>query len=261
MNITGASSYGSYQNYGNYQANSHASAPKVTPESINPAPADLQKTSSPSQETENTPHYGSKVNQPGNPSETQAQKTSDSNQTDTAQDADKTKKSEEESNRASSGTEHLNQAEKQLVSDLKQADTMVRQHEMAHISAGGQYITSGASFTYKKGPDGQNYAVAGEVGIDTSSIPGDPKATAQKMARIKSAALAPASPSSQDLKVASKASSIASKALSDLMALQAKEQADANEKKAFGTPQTASDSYEKVKNLPEENTASFQIAI
>ena len=65
----------------------------------------------------------------------------------------------------------------------------------------------------------------------------------------------------QDLKVAAKASAAASKALSDLMALQAKEQADSNENQAFGSFKKAADEYEKVNNLPEQQASSFQIAV
>ena len=156
--------------------------------------------------------------------------------------------------------QELTQSEVQLLDELEQIDTEVRRHEMAHVTAGGRYITSGANFTYKRGPDGKNYAVGGEVSIDTSPVPGDPKATLQKMRQVKSAALAPANPSSQDIKVASKATQAASKALSDLMILQAKDQAASNENKAFGGLQEASDSYEKVNNLPENEPSSFKIA-
>ncbi len=157
--------------------------------------------------------------------------------------------------------QELTQAEVRLLDELEQIDTEVRRHEMAHIAAGGQYITSGANFTYKRGPDGRNYAVGGEVSIDTSAVPGDPKATLQKMRKVKSAALAPANPSSQDLKVASIATQEASKALSDLMILQAKDQAASNESKAFGGLKEASNSYEKVSNLPEDESSSFKIAV
>jgi len=155
----------------------------------------------------------------------------------------------------------LSQAELQLVEELKKIDTEVRRHEMAHIAAGGQFITSGANFTYKQGPDGKNYVIGGEVGIDTSPVPGDPEATIRKMRQIKNAALAPANPSAQDLKVASKAASESSQALSDLMILQAQEQADSNEKEAFGNVKKAAASYETVNNLPEEDTSTFQIAV
>lgn len=155
----------------------------------------------------------------------------------------------------------LSQAELQLVEELGQVDNEVRRHEMAHIAVGGRYITSGANFTYTRGPDGKNYVVGGEVGIDTSPVPGDPEATIRKMRQIKSAALAPANPSSQDLKIASNATSAGSKALSDLMVLQAKEQADSNENEAFGNVKKAAASYETIDNLPEEETSTFQIAV
>ena len=61
------------------------------------------------------------------------------------------------------------------------------------------------SFTYKTGPDGKNYAVAGEVGIDTSPVNGDPQATIEKARVIQRAALAPAEPSAQDYRVAQSA--------------------------------------------------------
>ncbi len=155
----------------------------------------------------------------------------------------------------------LTQVEMQLLHELKQTDTKVRQHEMAHIAAGGRYITSGANFTYQQGPDGKNYIVGGEVSIDTSPVPGDPQATIQKMRQVKNAALAPVSPSPQDLKVASQASQAASKAVSELMMLKAEKQAESNKSKAFGNLQQASDSYIKVNNLPEDDTSSFQIAV
>jgi hypothetical protein len=132
---------------------------------------------------------------------------------------------------------------------------------MAHVAAGGRYITSGANFSYKRGPDGQRYAVAGEVGIDTSPIPGDPEATLRKMRQVKAAALAPANPSSQDLRVASKATSSASKALADLMIQKAKNQADSDEATAFGDIKKAAGSYERVGNLPEDDTSSFRVAV
>ena len=43
----------------------------------------------------------------------------------------------------------LSQEEVRLLEQLKQIDAEVKRHEMAHVSAGGQYIRSGANFTYK----------------------------------------------------------------------------------------------------------------
>ena len=97
------------------------------------------------------------------------------------------------------------QAQQVEVQKLKNRDREVRAHELAHLSAGGQYITSGAQYTFQKGPDGRLYAVGGEVGIDTSPVVGDPRATLMKAQVIMQAALAPAEPSAQDRQVAARA--------------------------------------------------------
>ena len=98
-----------------------------------------------------------------------------------------------------------NEAVFSMIRELQARDTTVRAHESAHIAAGGGVITGGPSFTYQKGPDGRQYAVGGEVGIDSSPVPGNPRATAAKMEVVKAAALAPAQPSSTDLSVAAAA--------------------------------------------------------
>lgn len=105
---------------------------------------------------------------------------------------------------SSRAAEGLTPEEQQQVSELKKIDRQVRQHEMAHMAAGAGLVTSGASYTYSKGPDGVNYAVAGEVRIDTS--PGrTPEETVTRAQRIRAAALAPADPSPQDRSVAAAA--------------------------------------------------------
>ncbi len=109
------------------------------------------------------------------------------------------------------------QEEQSKVQQLKSRDREVRTHEQAHLSAAGAYATSGASFSFTKGSDGASYATGGEVSIDTSPVNGDPAATIRKADVIRRAALAPASPSSQDQLVASKASAMAEKARSELI--------------------------------------------
>ena len=91
-----------------------------------------------------------------------------------------------------------------VISKLRERDEEVKQHEMAHLSAGGQYVKGGPSYKYVKGPDGKMYAVGGEVEIDTSPEK-DPEKTIKKMEQIKRAALAPRNPSAQDKMVAEKA--------------------------------------------------------
>lgn len=111
----------------------------------------------------------------------------------------------------------------QVVAQLKARDQEVRTHEMAHVAAGGQYVTSGPSYTYQTGPDGQRYAIGGSVGIDTSPVSGDPEATLQKAQQVMTAAMAPAQPSSTDRQVASQASQMASQARADLAQAQAED--------------------------------------
>ncbi len=102
---------------------------------------------------------------------------------------------------------------------LKNRDREVRAHELAHVAAGGQYVTSGAQFSYQKGPDGRLYAVAGEVSIDTSPVAGNPQATIQKAQAIIRAAMAPAEPSGQDRQVAARASGMLQQARAQLQIL------------------------------------------
>ena len=108
-------------------------------------------------------------------------------------------------------------AEARLLMELKKIDREVKNHEQAHKAAGGDLIMGAANYSYKTGPDGKFYAVAGEVQIDTSPVPNDPEATARKAERIIRAALAPAEPSSQDRQVAANARSMAATARSEAL--------------------------------------------
>jgi len=110
----------------------------------------------------------------------------------------------------------LNKEELEKIQELKQRDLEVRNHEAAHLAAAGQYATSGAKFQYQRGPDGKNYAVGGEVSIDTSAIPNNPEATIKKAQQIQAAAHAPAAPSNQDRQVAAQASKLESEARMEL---------------------------------------------
>src|SRR5689334_13845370 len=78
---------------------------------------------------------------------------------------------------ASSDQQRQQQANLQQISKLSETDRHVRSHEQAHLAAAGAYASGGASYTYEKGPDGNEYAVAGEVPIDVSPIPGNPQKT------------------------------------------------------------------------------------
>jgi len=108
-------------------------------------------------------------------------------------------------------TGQFTEDEQKRIDELKKIDAQVRAHEAAHQAAAGG-LARGKSFTYTTGPDGGQYAVGGEVQIDTSPIPNNPQATITKMQQVQRAALAPADPSGQDLAVASQAASAAQKA-------------------------------------------------
>jgi len=115
----------------------------------------------------------------------------------------------------------LNDAQEKQVQDLKQRDREVRAHEQAHARVGGQYA-SAPTYTFQQGPDGKRYAIGGEVQIDTSTER-TPEATIRKMQVVIRAALAPAEPSSQDLRVAQQARASLSEAQSELRQQQAEE--------------------------------------
>lgn len=117
---------------------------------------------------------------------------------------------------ASGDTLELSPEAKALVAKLQARDTDVHAHEEAHMAAGGSLVTSAASYTYERGPDGKRYAVGGEVGIDTSPVEGNPQATVAKALHIEAAARAPADPSAQDQAVAAEAAAMAAQASAEM---------------------------------------------
>jgi len=99
---------------------------------------------------------------------------------------------------------------------LRKRDADVRAHERAHqMAAGG--LAGGATFTYQRGPDGQLYAIGGEVPITIA--PGrTPEETLQRARTVRSAALAPAEPSGPDRAVAAAAASMEAQAQQEISA-------------------------------------------
>jgi hypothetical protein len=123
---------------------------------------------------------------------------------------------ENENKSSTDGTVQLSNEAKAVVRSLQARDEQVRAHEQAHLAASGGLATSGASYTYQKGPDGVNYAIGGEVSIDVS--PGrTPEETIARAVTIRAAALAPADPSGQDRAVASAASQLEQQARTELL--------------------------------------------
>jgi hypothetical protein len=112
------------------------------------------------------------------------------------------------------GQVQLTPEQQQEVQKLKSIDQKVHEHEAAHQAAGAG-LTSGANYEYVRGPDGKQYAVAGDVKIDVSPAQ-TPQQTIDKAKRIEAAALAPADPSAQDRAVAAQAAQMALQAQAEL---------------------------------------------
>lgn len=114
---------------------------------------------------------------------------------------------------------------------MKARDREVRQHEQAHKTIGGPYAGA-ISYETETGPDGREYAVAGEVPIDVSPVSNNAEATIRKMDIVERAALAPAEPSPQDRAVAAQARTTKLQAQAQLQ-----EEKRANETEGSGDPQ------------------------
>lgn len=114
-----------------------------------------------------------------------------------------------------SGPASLSVEQQQEVNKLRAIDQKVRTHERAHQAAAARLATGGPTFQTVRGPDGKEYAVAGEVRIDTS--PGNsPQETIQKARQIQAAALAPGDPSATDRAVAAAAAALEVQAAAEL---------------------------------------------
>lgn len=133
---------------------------------------------------------------------------------------------------------------------LAARDREVRAHEQAHVAAGGQYA-GGPQYQYDRGPDGVSYAVAGEVSIDISRA-STPEQTITKAQTVKRAALAPAEPSSQDLRVAAQATLLESDARQELAGNRLEEAS--NKENSKEPEQSESNSLEKDNKIAAEST-------
>lgn len=125
------------------------------------------------------------------------------------------KKPDTDEPRLPGAEQHLSKEEQAQVEKLKARDREVRAHEQAHLAAAGGLAVSAATYSYQRGPDGVQYAIGGEVKLDTS--PGNtPEETLRRAQIIRAAALAPAEPSGQDRIVAANASKMESEARAEL---------------------------------------------
>lgn len=155
----------------------------------------------------------------------------------------------------------LEDADLRILAGLKARDREVRAHEAAHQAVGGQYAGS-ISYVYERGPDGAQYAVGGEVSIDTSPVQGDPQATIEKMRTVRAAALAPAEPSPQDRAVAAEAMQLMLQAQSELSSELGGQEEAAASGGADGGDQAARESrnaasaYQSVSGFDETSAAN-----
>lgn len=142
------------------------------------------------------------------------------------------------------------------ITELAARDREVRAHEQAHVAVGGQYA-GGARYQYQRGPDGVNYAVSGEVSIDVGKA-ATPEATIAKAQTVRRAALAPAEPSPQDLRVAAQATLLENQARKELAMERVREARDKKEAGDAGNEKPEPDSASKTDSRtdarsPEEN--------
>ncbi|WP_020407596.1 putative metalloprotease CJM1_0395 family protein [Hahella ganghwensis] len=151
------------------------------------------------------------------------------------------RESPDQSQRSSQPAGQISDEELAVISELSSRDREVRSHEQAHLSVGGIYA-SAPQFSYERGPDGRTYAVAGEVSIDASTVPGNPDATIRKLEQVRRAALAPAEPSPQDRRVAAQANQGIIQARADLAEQQRTEAQESEEQREQQRAAAESDS-------------------
>lgn len=135
----------------------------------------------------------------------------------------------------------LTPEEERVVRDLDARDAEVRAHEAAHMAAGAG-LTTGATYSYQRGPDNKMYAISGEVGIDTSEG-NTAQETLKKAQQIKRAALAPAQPSPADLQVAATATTMEIDAKIEIQKEQREVQEEKNRQNKIDNPYALNRDY------------------
>jgi len=95
----------------------------------------------------------------------------------------------------------LNDQERTQLRELQNRDAEVRIHEAQHFRAAGGLAKGTPNYTYQQGPDGQFYAVGGNVQLQTSRG-SDPEQAKRDAQSFSNAAQAPGDASAQDISVA-----------------------------------------------------------
>ncbi|MDR3231192.1 MAG: hypothetical protein LBT65_07115 [Synergistaceae bacterium] len=149
-------------------------------------------------------------------------------------------------------------ANSQVVNKLEQTEREVVAHEAAHKAAGGRFAGA-ASYTYTQGPDGRSYITGGEVPINVPASD-DPEETLRNMEQVVRAALAPGSPSGQDLSVAASAAAAAAQARQQIARQNGQDAADSRDASSEDALKTGAASiqadirFERIRSGDEADT-------
>ena len=79
------------------------------------------------------------------------------------------------------------QARQAEVARLRGQERDVRRQQVVKAAVGGKHV-SAASYQFDIGPDGHRYIVGGDTPLDLSPVENNPRATIQKMQRVRAAA-------------------------------------------------------------------------
>jgi hypothetical protein len=98
----------------------------------------------------------------------------------------------------------LSDQERAEVEALRKREREVRRSESAKLQQ-AKSLARGPVYSYEVGPDGNVYAVDGEVIFDMKEVPGDPQRTAEKMSETRLALMAVPNPGPEERRLASEA--------------------------------------------------------
>ena len=183
--------------------------------------------------------------------QTKEQETHESQKSDDTQNIIKSEAEKREANKE-------DPEEQAQIRELEQTQREVIAHEAAHQAAAGEF-GGGVSYTYTEGPDGKKYITGGEVPIKMKTG-STPEETIRNMEQVQRAAHAPADPSGQDMRVATKAAAIEAKARAQVARKEDSDSAEHPAKVAEGTPVFSAVNQEDERTDPNKNGVASVLA-
>ena len=183
--------------------------------------------------------------------QTKEQETHESQKSDDTQNIIKSEAEKREANKE-------DPEEQAQIRELEQTQREVIAHEAAHQAAAGEF-GGGVSYTYTEGPDGKKYITGGEVPIKMKTG-STPEETIRNMEQVQRAAHAPADPSGQDMRVATKAAAIEAKARAQVARQEDSDSAEHPAKVAEGTPVFSAVNQEDEQADPSKNGVASVLA-